>query len=547
MANITRIITDRSIPNFIKDDYPIFVAWLGAYYDYLQLQGNPLDLVQNLLQYTDIDSTLDEFISHFHAKYMSLIPTNIIANPRLVAKHIKDFYLNKGNEASFRFLFRILYNEEIEFYYPSTDILRCSDGKWQQIVSIKIAQDGMSNIHFLFNAILTGSVSNAKTYVNSVLTYTERGEAIYELILNGLRGSFVDGEEILVNGVSHSPQIFVLEVVTGIQVVNGGYRYNVGDSINIVDTLTSNVVGNGQVVTTARGPIVGFSIVEGGIGYRGEFREVTDFAFLPIGYTLNGVYLPGAIIGGPPENFAAETISHPITTQIIPDVGDIIQVTDAPEPIGQNAAGIVSLVDQVGQILQATVTDFGENYDLPVCQVISATGKNADLNVLGGGGRITNVSLNNFPIVERTVAAVPPSTIMTDTLVPDFTLSPTGIGATGNVVDDGGTIVYPGDWLTDDGKLSSRKKLQDNLFYQDFSYAILSRIQHETWKNIVKKVIHPAGFLEFGKLKFNSLAVLPSPQVVESVQTITPTTGGRILLPEGGSLQLTEGGYLLTL
>ena len=544
--NVTDIIIDRSVPTFIRDDNPMFVAFLSAYYDYLQETGNPLDIVNNLLNYTDIDQTLSQFVTHFQTKYMPLIPQNILADPRLVAKHIKEFYLNKGNEASFRFLFRILYNEEIQFYYPSTDILRLSDGKWEQIISLKIAKNGMSNVQFLFNVRLTGAISHAKAILDAVLTYTERGEPIYELLLDGLRGKFVAGEEILINDASHSPKIFVLEVITGIDVTDGGYGYKIGDTVNIVDTNNSDIVGTGNVITIDRGPISGFDVVFGGIGYNGEYREVTDFAYLPINYTLESVYLPDAFIAGPTEDFALEGIFHPITLQILPGVGDLIQITDTPEPIGTGALGIVHLVDQTGSILEANVLDAGQNYQYPTAQVISLTGTGADLFVLGGGGRITNVALNEFPIVERTVPNLP-SLIDIDTLVPDFSPSLTGTGAVGTILDNGGTIVYHGTWLNDDGKLSSNKKLQDNYYYQDFSYAILSKIQHEKWKNVIRKIAHPAGFLEFGKLKFNSFGKLDSPKVLESVATITAIAGGHVLLPEGGSIELTESGYLITL
>src|SRR5271166_6084467 len=133
MTDVTDVIINRSVPAFIREDYPMFVAWLSSYYDFLQLTGNPLDIVNNFNNYSDIDATLDEFVTHFQKKYMPLIPANIKANPRLVAKHIKEFYSAKGTESSFRFLFRILYNEEIEFYLPSTNILKLSDGRWQQI------------------------------------------------------------------------------------------------------------------------------------------------------------------------------------------------------------------------------------------------------------------------------------------------------------------------------------------------------------------------------------------------------------------------------
>lgn len=51
-------------------------------------------------------------------------------NERLLIKIIKQFNITKGTEASYRFLFRLLFNEEIEIFYPNQNILKPSDGKW---------------------------------------------------------------------------------------------------------------------------------------------------------------------------------------------------------------------------------------------------------------------------------------------------------------------------------------------------------------------------------------------------------------------------------
>ena len=45
-------------------------------------------------------------------------------------KLINEFYRAKGTPNSLKFLFRALYNEEIDIYYPKEDILKASDGKW---------------------------------------------------------------------------------------------------------------------------------------------------------------------------------------------------------------------------------------------------------------------------------------------------------------------------------------------------------------------------------------------------------------------------------
>ena len=51
----------------------------------------------------------------------------------------------------------------------------------------------------------------------------------------------------------------------------------------------------------------------------------------------------------------------------------------------------------------------------------------------------------------------------------------------------------------DDGFLSSSKKLQDNNFYQDFSYQIKVMKDFAVWKDVIKTAIHPAGLKVFGQ------------------------------------------------
>src|ERR1035437_5484482 len=135
---ITDIVLDRSLPAFIRENYPMFEAFLAAYYEWMELPKQPNDILQRLPEYRDIDRTITEFIDYFRDEVMVNIPTDILADKRLLVKRINDFYLNKGNENSYKFLFRVLYGEDIEIYYPKLDILRVSDGKWNQTTSIKI-------------------------------------------------------------------------------------------------------------------------------------------------------------------------------------------------------------------------------------------------------------------------------------------------------------------------------------------------------------------------------------------------------------------------
>lgn len=55
-------------------------------------------------------------------------------------------------------------------------------------------------------------------------------------------------------------------------------------------------------------------------------------------------------------------------------------------------------------------------------------------------------------------------------------------------------------WLDDRGFLSWNKYLQDNYYYQDFSYVLRSEVGVNIYRNLVQRLLHPAGFLMFGEI-----------------------------------------------
>jgi hypothetical protein len=135
---------------------------------------------------------------------MPYIPKDVQVDKNLLIKNIKDFYRAKGTEKATQFLMRILYNEEIEFYYPKKDVLRASDGKWNIQRSLRVTDTKVANVsNSMFTALekfigtrVTGKTSQASATVESVDRYFEKGTQIDELILSSINRSFLNNEEI---------------------------------------------------------------------------------------------------------------------------------------------------------------------------------------------------------------------------------------------------------------------------------------------------------------------------------------------------------------
>jgi hypothetical protein len=95
-------------------------------------EGGALFAANNLLDYADVDKTTGDFLEFFRKDFMPSIDTKIIADKRLLAKHINNIYLAKGSMASYDFLFRVLYGEDIEIAYPRDNIVKPSESKWTE-------------------------------------------------------------------------------------------------------------------------------------------------------------------------------------------------------------------------------------------------------------------------------------------------------------------------------------------------------------------------------------------------------------------------------
>ena len=162
----TSLLVNRQVPEFIREEYPLFISFLEAYYEYLETkQGTQLnDLTQrakDLRNLSDVDDSIDDFEEQFFATYASLVSKDVEIDKAFLIKNVLPLYLAKGSENSFKLLFRMLFGQELEVKYPKNDVLRASDGKWKRDEVIKVTQD--------ISSYYTGN--GTKKEFNSTLSY----------------------------------------------------------------------------------------------------------------------------------------------------------------------------------------------------------------------------------------------------------------------------------------------------------------------------------------------------------------------------------------
>ena len=233
-------IVSSQLPEFIRDEYQTFVDFLKAYYEFLETtQKDPTTL-------RDIDTTLDAFITYFKSELASSIPYSTV-DERFLISRVKDLYLSKGSEASYKLLFRILFNKDITINYPSTQMLRASDGKWNQDVSV-------------FVKILVGSPQDIVGKLVDVITQTKVVRVLVD------RRQYVEVEVDRAIRISDDTYEFILD-----------RRFfgtiSIGDQLRYLDS-NNNLVFNGLILPTT----TGLQVEQPGTGFKvGDLYTINNF------------------------------------------------------------------------------------------------------------------------------------------------------------------------------------------------------------------------------------------------------------------------------
>ena len=77
-----------------------------------------------------------------------------------------------------------------------------------------------------------------------------------------------------------------------------------------------------------------------------------------------------------------------------------------------------------------------------------------------------------------------------------------------------------GRFSSDRGKIGvSSQKITDSFFYQDYSYVVRSKTSINTWRDLIKDTVHPAGFELFGEVLVESDGNTSMPSDIENNKT----------------------------
>ena len=436
------LLIQKYCPDFVIDKYPKFIAFLKAYYDwsYNKEEFNPWRVTSHLIEWGDIDETIDKFIDYFKEEYLNDLNIDISGDERTLIKHTKEFYSSRGTPESFRFLLRLLSGNTGTIFYPGKYLMRSSDGVWRTDHAIFVEFDSRLTNDYISTKI-RGKDSGSTATVEGIETHFgyNTQTPFYKVYISNIIGSFDDSIIVFNNG-SGDVEIPIYTTASGISILNKGNNYSVGDNILIQDNPTFTA----RIAAILPGRLDSYAILNGGSGYSvGDVVKVScnrfaDYSAMPTVF-VDEVDASGAIT----------SLDIRYSGYGLLEVPEFVEV----ESVSGSGAEIEFISNDAGSIARISLISAEIGYSNGTPLVIdSDTGVNGE------------VSLDLGPVY---------------TTIPYY--------------------YEPGSFLSDEFKLQDSDYWQDYSYEIKSTLTLDSEMitQFSEFKEVFKRLVHPAGFKLF--------------------------------------------------
>jgi hypothetical protein len=274
--NKTSLLVPYQLPEFIRDnpDYANFELFVKAYYEWMEENGGVTEGSKNLLNYKDIDRTTNEFLDYYVNDFLPYFPKEILVDKEKALKVARQLYQSKGTLSSYKFLFRILYDSDVEVFFTKDAVLKASDGTWYVAKSLKLSSLN-PNLLEIDNLRLFGETTKS---IATVETSVIAGNKT-EVFISNIERLFQSGEFVRVVDNSNQTVLFdgqplrakIVGQISQVRIdpQNRGLLYEVGDPVIVYDGLSSNtgIGAIAEVGTTTAGAIQRINVIDGGYGY----------------------------------------------------------------------------------------------------------------------------------------------------------------------------------------------------------------------------------------------------------------------------------------
>lgn len=177
------IRVDSLFPMELRETAKKLIDLLEDYFTHLNEDGQASHEINRLVTARDIDETKSIYIDRIQKEIASAIPRTLVADRVTLYKNLVRYYDIRGSDESIELFFKILFQDNVEVYFPRKDMLIASDGVW--LANTRVPQYSVAPSLVVYgNGIgakatltVTGGVVTAVTVTNPGSGYTATATA----------------------------------------------------------------------------------------------------------------------------------------------------------------------------------------------------------------------------------------------------------------------------------------------------------------------------------------------------------------------------------
>jgi len=357
-VTLSKLIAQQ-VPGHVRKNYDTFVKFLEYYYEWLEQKYGPTDVIRNWETYGSVDSDVDEFVNEFKSETLYSLPLSIVGDKRRLLLHAREFLKTKGTERSFKFLFRILFNEDVDLYLPKENIFRLSDGDWVKNDNVIVATSINDPSTFLYKRIKQVRVINeflteeASALVIKAERYRRDKIVRNRFFVSDVRGVFKDTHPVFLESDEGTYE-YLYPIVTSVDITTAGTGYIKGDTISLDGTAQWVVSGTLNIAkifdTKVTSLLAASDIVV-------KVNTVTTTSF-----TFDGRYITlSSYAEGDDVEVLFPSVTGYVEVDGVDSTGGIVQTRIYDFPIGYPTSPTYSITSRTGSgaVLQVNVGTVG--------------------------------------------------------------------------------------------------------------------------------------------------------------------------------------------
>ncbi len=259
------VASDLLVPVHVRELSSGIFDVIRAYYKWADLPGNFQSDAKRLLEYTDRNISTDDYVSFIKDMFLRQFPNQSASEIRHLLQFANDFYAKRGTVEAYKFLFKALYNDDVELFYPSKYLFKSSDGAWVKNTILKCLGTDPDIVNVVGRR-LWGVESGASAAIKKVIFYASGSDLVAEMTVSGVKKEFIIDE--ILETRDNLPQIKsrIFAQIGSYSINNPGCGYRAGAILPVVG-------GDGKGLSATigevddRGVILTINIVSSGIGY----------------------------------------------------------------------------------------------------------------------------------------------------------------------------------------------------------------------------------------------------------------------------------------